>query len=155
MIERLSHRLARVLSLAALAAAPACHDTMTTEPPPPLDVSGTWHGGVTSEQLLTPCATPEPANVSVTLTDGGGHVTGTFTGACLDGATFDGRVQNQQLIGETTLHGHYCPGPADTAGRGSATHLELAVHVRYATEFFGCGNGVLGGTGTLRLDLSR
>lgn len=141
------------LSLATLS---ACHDGDTvTAPPPPLDVSGTWRGGVTSAQLQTPCAAPEPANVTVTFTDRNGHVTGTFAGACLEGATFDGRVQNQRLIGDTTLHGHYCAIPAGTDGQGSSSHLALAVRVHYATEFFGCGNGTLGATGTLHLDLAR
>jgi hypothetical protein len=82
------------------------------------------------------------------------HVTGTFTGACLDGATFEGRVENQRLLGNTTLHGHYCAIPAATDGRGSTNQLALDVRVHDRTVFFPCSEGITA-TGLLRLDLSR
>jgi len=141
-----------LVSSAALA---GCGDhDVVTQPSPPLDVAGTWHGGVTSSQVSTPCATPEPASVTATFIDTDGHVTGTFTGACLDGATFEGRVQNQRLLGDTTLHGHYCAIPAATDGRGSTNQLALDVRVHQRTEFFPCSEGIPA-TGLLRLDLSR
>jgi hypothetical protein len=141
--------------LVSCAALCGCGDGDTvTGPPPPMDVSGAWHGGLTSSQLAPPCATPEPTPVTVTFTQTGTQVTGTFHGACLDGATFEGRATDQRLIGGTTVAGRFCPESATTSGRGSTSRLQLEIDVHVATQFTGC-TGPLRALGTLRLDLSH
>jgi len=136
------------------------HDTIT-EPPPPLDVSGTWHGGVTSDHLERPCASPEPGAVTVTFAQTDQQVTGTLTGACLDGATFEGRVDNQQLrgatrFGETFARG-FCAISSPTGGPGSRSRLSLDVDIQFLPpqpEIFGCSPPA-DTSGSLRLELER
>ena len=148
--------------LATAAALCGCGDRdSVTQPPPPLEVSGTWHGGVTSEHLERACATAEPADVTATFTQAAQHVTGTFTGACLAGATFEGRVEQQRLLGATrfgeTFARRFCALSSSTAGPGSSSHLALDVEIQFAPpEIFGCNPPHdTGGPARLRLQLDR
>jgi hypothetical protein len=146
-----------VAGIAILALTGCGDDPMPTQPPMPLDVSGTWHGSASTSNVRSGCGNPEPVAVTATFTQNGVQVTGTFSGGCLDGATFEGQVQgDQRLLGQTTFVGHFeCPGAGATGGPGSATRLALNVAI-VQNPITGTCTGPFGTAhGTLTVELSR
>lgn len=147
-----------VAGIAVLALSGCGDDPLPTEPPMPLDLSGTWQGTASTRNLRSPCGNPEPVAVTATFTQTGTQVAGTFGGGCLNGATFEGQVRGQSVGGVTHFAGSFsCFGPnaGATGGPGSANSLRLDVTV-YQNPFGATCPGLFGNArGTLTVELSR
>lgn len=145
-----------LLALLSVLAASGCNDDMPTQPPAPLDVSGAWQGTLIPDSNIRYVCAGAPVAVTAAFTQSGLEVAGTFAGGCLDGATFQGRVQDRRLLGRTQLTGGLnCPDAGATGGPASDAQLSLRITVIQNPISGTCAGPFGSARGTLTVELTR